>query len=88
MALLERSLGLVRQLVGARLGIDVNVAILKKAETLELRHFEDSEFYDKLSRARREASLRPLSLIESNFQVLRSVLTLAGYIVLWCASRT
>jgi ATP-binding cassette subfamily B protein len=82
MALLERSLGLVRQLVGARLGIDVNVAILKKAETLELRHFEDSEFYDKLSRARREASLRPLSLIESNFQVLRSVLTLAGYIVL------
>ena len=82
MALLERSLGLVRQLVGARLGIDVNLAILKKAETLELRHFEDSEFYDKLSRARREASLRPLSLIESNFQVLRSVLTLAGYIAL------
>jgi ATP-binding cassette subfamily B protein len=82
MALLERSLGLVRQLVGARLGIDVNLAILNKAETLELRHFEDSEFYDKLSRARREASLRPLSLIESNFQVLRSVLTLAGYIVL------
>ena len=82
MALLERSLGLVRQLVGARLGIDVNVAILKKAETLELRHFEDSEFYDKLSRARREASLRPLSLIESNFQVLRNILTLAGYIVL------
>jgi len=82
MALLERSLGLVRQLVGARLGIDVNVAILKKAETLELRHFEDSEFYDKLSRARREASLRPLSLIESNFQVLRHALTLAGYIAL------
>jgi ATP-binding cassette subfamily B protein len=82
MALIERSLGLVRQLVGARLGIDVNVAILKKAENLELWHFEDSEFYDKLSRARREASLRPLSLVESNFQVLRNVLTLAGYIVL------
>jgi len=82
MALLERSLGLVRQLVGARLGIDVNLAILEKAVTLELSHFEDSEFYDKLSRARREASLRPLSLIESNFQVLRHVLTLAGYIVL------
>jgi ATP-binding cassette subfamily B protein len=82
MALIERSLGLVRQLVGARLGIDVNVTILEKAVTLELGHFEDSEFYDKLSRARREASLRPLSLIESNFQVLRNALTLAGYIVL------
>ncbi len=82
MALFERALGLVRQLVGARLGIDVNLAILEKAQTLELHHFEDSEFYDKLSRARREASLRPLSLIESNFQVLRNVLTLAGYIAL------
>ncbi len=82
MALLERSLGLVRQIVGSRLGIDVNVAILEKAATLELRHFEDSEFYDKLSRARREASLRPLSLIESNFLVLRNAMTLAGYIAL------
>ena len=82
MALLDRSLGLVRQLVGARLGIDVNLAILEKAVTLELHHFEDSEFYDKLTRARREASLRPLSLIESNFQVLRHALTLAGYVIL------
>src|SRR5512138_3452131 len=65
MALVERSLVLIRQLVGARLAIDVNVAILEKAEALELRQFEDSEFYDKLSRARREASLRPLSLVES-----------------------
>ena len=37
--------------------------ILEKALTLELTHFEDSEFYDKLTRARREASSRPLSLV-------------------------
>ena len=30
--------------------------ILEKALTLELDHFENSEFYDKLTRARREAS--------------------------------
>jgi ATP-binding cassette subfamily B protein len=81
-ALLERSLGLVRQLVGSRLGIDVNVAILEKALRLDLRHFEDAEFYDKLTRARREASSRPLSLIQGNFQLLRNALTLAGYIAL------
>ena len=39
-----------------RLGIDLNVRILEKAEKLSLRHFEDAEFYDKLTRARREAS--------------------------------
>jgi len=81
-ALCERALGLVRQLVGSRLGIDVNVAILEKALQLDLRHFEDAEFYDKLTRARREASSRPLSLIQGNFQLLRNALTLAGYIAL------
>jgi ATP-binding cassette subfamily B protein len=81
-ALLERALGLVRQLVGSRLGIDVNVAILEKALQLDLRHFEDPEFYDKLTRARREASSRPLSLIQGNFQLLRNALTLAGYVAL------
>src|SRR5947209_2739807 len=74
--------GIVRQLVGLRLGIDLNVQILDKAQRLELRQFEDPEFYDKLTRARREASTRPLSLIQSNFQVVRNALTLAGYAAL------
>jgi ATP-binding cassette subfamily B protein len=78
----ERVLGLVRQLVGLRLGIDLNVRILEKAARLELAQFEDAEFYDKLTRARREASTRPLSLIQSNFQVVRGGLTLVGYIAL------
>jgi ATP-binding cassette subfamily B protein len=78
----ERVLGLVRQLVGLRLGIDLNVRILEKALRLELAQFEDAEFYDKLTRARREASTRPLSLIQSNFQVVRGGLTLVGYIAL------
>ena len=82
MAGCERVLGLVRQLVGLRLGIDLNVRILEKAEKLSLRHFEDAAFYDKLTRARREASTRPLSLIQSNFQVIRHGLTLAGYVAL------
>jgi len=85
MALCERAVGLARQVVGARLGVDVNVMILDKALTLELRHFEDSEFYDKLTRARREASSRPLALIQENFQIIRNSLTLAGYLALLVA---
>jgi ATP-binding cassette, subfamily B, bacterial len=82
MAGAERVLALIRQLVGLRLGIDLNVRILEKAQRLELRHFEDPDFYDKLTRARREASTRPLSLVQSNFQVVRNALTLAGYAAL------
>ena len=77
-----RVLGLVRQLLGGKLGLDINLRILEKALTLELRHFEDPEFYDQLTRARREASSRPLSVVSETFQLLQNVLTLAGYVVL------
>jgi ATP-binding cassette subfamily B protein len=74
-----RGLGLVRSILGARLGTDVNVQILSKAQSLELEFFENAEFYDKLTRARREASSRPVALVSDAFQVLQNALTLAGY---------
>ena len=79
LALTARGLGVVRAVLGARLSVDVNFAILEKAQTLELRHFEDSEFYDQLTRARREASSRPLGLVSDLFQLIQNVITLVGY---------
>jgi ATP-binding cassette subfamily B protein len=53
--------------------------ILEKALTLELQHFEDSEFYDKLTRARREASSRPLSLVMRTFGLAQNGISLVSY---------
>jgi ATP-binding cassette subfamily B protein len=78
----QRGLGLVRQLLGARLGIDINVSILEKALGLELRYFEDADFYDKLTRARREASSRPVALVTEAFGLVQNAITLVGYGVL------
>lgn len=78
-ATLGRGLSLVRAVLASRLGTDVNVAILERAVRLELRHFEDPDFYDRLTRARREASSRPVSLVTESFSLLQGVLTLAGY---------
>lgn len=58
------------------LGNKINVMILEKALTLELAHFEDSEYYDKLVRARREASSRPLSLVIKTFDLFRDTIVL------------
>ena len=58
------------------LGNKINVMILEKALTLELAHFEDAEYYDKLVRARREAISRPLSLVTKTFDLLRNVISL------------
>src|SRR5690606_8818791 len=64
------------------LGNQVNVMILEKALTLELADFEDSEYYDKLVRARREASSRPLSLVTRTFDLVRDSISLVSYAVL------
>jgi ATP-binding cassette, subfamily B, bacterial len=78
----QRGLSLCQSLLRAQLGQRVNVMILEKALTLELQHFEDSEFYDKLTRARREASTRPLSLVTRTFGLVQNAVSLASYGVL------
>ena len=82
LAIVQRGLGLVRSLLGARLGIDINVTILEKALGLDLRFFEDPDFYDKLTRARREASSRPIALVTESFGLVQSIITLVGYAAL------
>jgi ATP-binding cassette subfamily B protein len=82
LAAVQRGLGLMRSLLGARLGIDINVTILEKALGLDLRFFEDPDFYDKLTRARREASSRPIALVTESFGLVQSLITMVGYGVL------
>jgi ATP-binding cassette subfamily B protein len=84
LAATQRGLSTCQSLLRAQLGQRVNEMILEKALTLELRHFEDSEFYDKLTRARREASTRPLSLVMRSFGLVQNFIALASYgALLW-----
>ena len=79
MAAAQRGLRVAQSLLRAQLGHRVNVMILDKAQQLELVHFEDSEFYDKLTRARREASSRPLSLVTRSFGLVQNAISLVTY---------
>ncbi|MDJ0834992.1 MAG: ABC transporter ATP-binding protein [Acidobacteriota bacterium] len=75
----SRGLTVAQSLLRALLGQRVNVMILEKALTLELKHFEDSEFYDRLTQARREASSRPLSLVNRTFSLIQNGISLISY---------
>ncbi len=79
LAAVQRGVSTCQQLLRAQLGQRVNEMILEKALTLELRHFEDSEFYDKLTRARREASSRPLSLVMRSFGLVQNAIALVSF---------
>ncbi|BAB76654.1 ABC transporter ATP-binding protein [Anabaena sp. FACHB-709] len=75
----QRGLIICQSLLRVLLGQRVNVLILKKALTLDLTHFENSEFYDKLTNARREASVRPLSLVNRTFGLVQNALSLITF---------
>jgi len=78
----QRGISTCQTLLRALMGQRINMLILEKALTLKLAHFEDSEFYDKLTRARREASTRPLSLVTRTFGLVQNGISLLSYGVL------
>lgn len=75
----QRGIDFCRSLLRVRLSQRVHVMILDKALTLDLAQFEDSEFYDKLNRARQEASSKPLSLVNRTFALVQNSISLASY---------
>ncbi len=75
----QRGLNIGSQLLRVLLGHKVNVLILDKARQLSLERFEDAEFYDKMTRARREASSRPLSLVQRVFGLVQNAVSLTTY---------
>ena len=75
----RQGLNLCTALLRALLGQKVNLLILQKAQALPLIYFEDSEFYDKMTRARREASSRPLSMVNRTFGLIQNTLSLLTY---------
>lgn len=81
----QKGLGICQSLLRAMLGNKVNVLILEKALKMSLPQFEDSEFYDRMTRARREASTRPLSLVMRVFGLLQNSISLITYCALLLA---
>jgi ATP-binding cassette, subfamily B, bacterial len=78
-AAFQKGLIVCQSLLRVLLAQRVNILILEKALTLDLAHFEDSEFYDKITQARSEASSRPLALINRTLGLAQSALTLITF---------
>ncbi len=82
LGVLQRAASTLRALLGVRLGLAVNLEILRKAQDLELHHFQDPDFYDQLTRARREAPHRPLAVAGELLGLASAVVTLLGFVTL------
>ena len=82
LAAMQRALSVQQSLLRVQLGQKVNLLILEKAQTLSLLQFEDSEFYDKLIRVRRDASTRPLGLVTKSLGLIQNLISLVSFAVL------
>ena len=79
MAATQTGLSICNNLLRAQLGQRVNVMILEKTQQLGLAQLEDAEFYDRLTRARREASTRPLALVQKTFGILQNGVAILSF---------
>lgn len=74
----RRGLNTAWALIGQLVAQRVNEQILEKALTLDLADFENPSVYDELTRARREASYRPLSHVQHVVSLAQNLLTIIG----------
>src|SRR6202021_2373707 len=73
---------LVQNLGDLRLGFLVTGRIVRKALTLEMRWFEDPEFYDKLQNARRQSEYRAMAIVNDGFFALQNALMLISFLAI------
>ncbi len=74
--ILNRGLGLVDSVLGDRFTNRTSVRLMRHAAALDLEHFEDAGFYDKLERARRQTSGR-MVLMSQVLEQLQDAITIA-----------
>jgi len=63
----------------AQINLSINTRIIRKALDLDLSHFENAEYYDKLENARREADFRSLQIVNDGFYIIQNVVTLISF---------
>ena len=63
----------------AQINLGLNSRIIRKALALDLSHFENAEYYDKLENARREADWRSLQIVNNGFYLIQNLITLLSY---------
>ena len=81
---LKRGTTLSSALLRRRLGQAFNVRILERALELPLSAYEDPKTHDRMTRARRGASYRPLNLVMKTLGLARQAIALVAYgAMLW-----
>lgn len=75
-----RGIALIDSLLGDLFTNETSVRLMSHAATLDLAHFEDADFYDRLERARRQTTGR-MVLVSQVLGQAQNVITIASFAV-------
>ena len=66
---------------GEKVANHIKVKIITKAKSIDLSQFDLPEFYEKLENATREATFRPIQILNSTFNMISSLISMISFIV-------
>lgn len=62
----------------------IKTKILNKAKEVDVGRFDIPEFYEKLENANREATMRPIQILNSTFNTISHIISITGFVlILW-----
>ena len=66
---------------GERVANHIKVKIISKSKEIDIAQFDLPEFYEKFENASREASFRPVQIINATFSMISSLISMISFIV-------
>ncbi len=73
---------LVVRVSGEMVSNHVKTIMMKKSNLLDLQSFDKPEFYERLENAQREASMRPVQIINATFNTVSSIISLVSFVAI------
>lgn len=80
--IVSRISGIINNIASELVVNHVNLKIMRKAREVDLASFDDPEFYERFENAKREAGNRPIHILNNNFTIISTVISMVSFIVI------
>lgn len=84
-ALVSLFANIVNNIAGELVVNHVNLKIMRKAKDVDLASFDDPDFYERFENAKREAGMRPINILNNNFSIISTVISMVSYVIVLAA---
>ncbi len=81
-AIVGRVGGILNNIASELVVNNVNMKIMLKSRDVDLASFDDPDFYEKFENAKREAGNRPIHILNANFTIISSLITMVSFVII------